>query len=205
MNSKKQLIDYLINNESLRTDSIINSFKTIDRIDFVLKELSYKAYQDIPLPIWYWQTISQPSTVAFMLELLSPNKWDNILDIWTWSWWTTALLSYIVWETWYIKWYEIIPELVNFWINNLEKYNLKNCTISQSKDSFSFIDWKYDKILVSASADYIPKDLINKLKVWWTMVIPIVDYIYNIKKLNEKWDVHIDKYYGFRFVPLITN
>lgn len=205
MKSNNQLVNYLISNEALKTYSIIDSFQKIDRKDFVLDDYFSQAYNDIPLPIWYWQTISQPSTVAFMLELLCPKLWESILDIWAWSWWTTALLSYIIWENWLVKWYELIPELVEFWENNLRKYNFNNSSISQSEESFSFIEWKYDKILVSASADNIPKELTEKLKIWWIMVIPIYDYIYKITKITEKWELDIDKYYGFAFVPLITN
>lgn len=198
------LTRFLIENWTLKTDIIIEAFNYIDRKNFVLNDYINQAYDDKPLSIWYWQTISQPSTVAFMIELLQPNIGEKILDIWSGSWWTTALLWMIVWEWWEVRWYELISELVEFWKNNLKKINLKNVTINQSKENFTFIEWSFDKILVSAWASKIPKDLINKLKVWWIMVIPINDYIYKITKLNEKWDLDIYKYYWFTFVPLIT-
>ncbi len=205
MNSNSQLVQYLVNTEALKTDIIINAFNKIDRKKFVQDDFANEPYQDIPLPIWYWQTISQPTTVAFMLELLSPENWDKILDIWTGSWWTTALLANIVWDKWLVKWYELIPELVEFGRDNLKKYNFKNASINQSEENFSFIKWDFDKILVSAWSYDIPKELIKKLKIWWTMVIPVDSYIYKITKINEKPDLDIDKYYGFAFVPLITN
>ena len=94
--NKKELIFFLTRNNILKTKSIIEAFEKIDRKDFILKKYTNEAYNDYPLDIGSNQTISQPSTVAFMLELLSPKKGDKILDVGSGSGWTTALLGYIV-------------------------------------------------------------------------------------------------------------
>ena len=65
-------------------------------MDFVLPEYQAQAYEDHPLPIGFGQTISQPYTVALMLEWLAPKQGDKILDIGCGSGWTTALLSSVV-------------------------------------------------------------------------------------------------------------
>lgn len=205
MKSNIELVNYLINTNALKTDEIIEAFKKVDRKDFVLYDFIWEAYQDTPLPIWHWQTISQASTVTFMLELLHPEAWDKILDIWSGSWWTTTLLASIIWNTWIVMWYELVPELVIFWKENLNNYWFNNATISQSEENFSFIKWEFDKILVSAWSYYIPKELLQKLKIGWIMVIPIDSYIYKIIKLNNIPELDIEKYYGFNFVPLVTN
>jgi len=90
------LIEHLKNVGVLKTPLIIEAFKTIDRADFVPSDLKDFAYVDEALPIGKDQTISQPYTVAFMLELLQPKLNDNILDIGYGSGWQTALLAYIV-------------------------------------------------------------------------------------------------------------
>ncbi|PIS14568.1 L-isoaspartyl protein carboxyl methyltransferase, partial [Candidatus Shapirobacteria bacterium CG09_land_8_20_14_0_10_39_12] len=59
-------------------------------------ELESVAEVDVALPIGNGQTISQPLVVAFMLELLDPQRDQKILDVGSGSGWTTALLSYIV-------------------------------------------------------------------------------------------------------------
>ena len=71
-------INELIKTGYLKTPEIINAFRKIKRADFLLDEYKNVANLDIPLPIGYGQTISQPLTVAFMLEALSPRKGDKI-------------------------------------------------------------------------------------------------------------------------------
>ncbi len=68
--TKEQLVQKLISDKTLATPRIINAFKAIDRKDFVLSEDLERAYEDRPLSIGYAATISQPTTVAFMLEKL---------------------------------------------------------------------------------------------------------------------------------------
>ena len=92
----KYLIKELMEEGILKTPSIIGAFEKVDRKDFVPEELKDKAYLNTPLPIGYGQTISQPLTVAFMLELLQPQAGDKVLEVGSGSGWQTALLACIV-------------------------------------------------------------------------------------------------------------
>ncbi|GIW66780.1 MAG: hypothetical protein KatS3mg095_0678 [Candidatus Parcubacteria bacterium] len=89
--SNESLVDHLIKSGILKTPSIIEAFLKVDRKNFILPEYFDQAYNDYPLPIGYGQTISQPFTVAFMLELLAPEKGNKVLDIGFGSGWTTCL------------------------------------------------------------------------------------------------------------------
>jgi len=75
---------------------IIEAFRNIKRVDFVSADLKEDVGVDAPLSIGFGQTISQPLTVAFMLELLQPEPGNKILDIGSGSGWTTALLAWCV-------------------------------------------------------------------------------------------------------------
>jgi len=90
-----KLVNELIRQGYLKTDLIIDAFSEISRIEFVPHEFEKESEANIALPIGYGQTISQPLTVAFMLELLDPRRDQNILDIGSGSGWTTALMSYV--------------------------------------------------------------------------------------------------------------
>lgn len=91
----EKLINDLISENYLKTPEIIEAFKNIDRADFVLDEYKNEAYVNAPLPIGFGQTISQPLTVAFMMELLRPKAGEKILDVGTGSGWQTAILAHI--------------------------------------------------------------------------------------------------------------
>ncbi|MDP2934232.1 MAG: protein-L-isoaspartate O-methyltransferase, partial [bacterium] len=86
----EELIKQLIKDGYLKTPLIIGAFEKIKREDFVPDDLKGEADINAPLPIGYGQTISQPLTVAFMLELLQPKPDDKILDIGSGSGWQTA-------------------------------------------------------------------------------------------------------------------
>lgn len=96
MSAKENLIQKIIDSGYLKSPHIIEAFLAIDRKDFVVSGYQDETYLNTPLSIGFGQTISQPLTVAFILELLRPQAGEKILDIGSGSGWTTALLAYIV-------------------------------------------------------------------------------------------------------------
>jgi protein-L-isoaspartate(D-aspartate) O-methyltransferase len=205
MFSKEQLIDHLENGTRALKDRMIkDAFVAIDRKNFVPKNYAEEAYEDYPLPLGdTGQTISQPTTVAFMLELLNPQEGEKILDVGSGSGFTTALLARIVGEKGRVIGVERIPELVKLGQKNLDKYNLKNAEIIKARKEIGFLkEAPFDKILVSATTEDLPKKLMEQLRVGGIMVVPIFDEIWQVKKLESGED--IKKYKGFAFVPLIT-
>lgn len=198
-----ELIKSMIKQGHLKTPSIIEAFKSVDRHDFILPEYEDETYGDYPLPIGDGQTISQPSTVAFMMELLQPQEGESILDLGSGSGWTTALLSEMVGERGFVYGVELVPELVNFSRDNLLTYGFDNVEIFQaSSDVLGLPEHgPYDKILVSAAGYDLPEELLEQLKVRGRMVIPVNDSILKVDRINEE-DVIEEKYQGFNFVPL---
>ena len=186
-------------------NSIQKAFENIDRGDFVLPEHKNRVDIDAPLPIGFGQTISQPTTVKMMLEWLSPQKSDNILDVGSGSGWTTALLSNIIGEKGKVYAVELVPELKTFGEDNCIQAGVINAKFFLAGKKFGLEKHApYDRILVSASANEIPKDLIDQLKPGGKMVIPIGNSIFEVIK-DKKGDIVIIEHHGFVFVPLIEN
>lgn len=201
----KELIEKLISSEYLKTPRIIDAFYKVDRADFVPEHLKHEAQINAPLPIGYGQTISQPLTVAFMLELLSPEEGDRILDIGSGSGWQSSLLAHIVGEKGKIVAIERIPELCEFGKNNSKKYGFKNLEFITGNGSVGYKkEALYDKIIAAASSqDDIPQELKDQLKIGGRLVVPVRDSIWLVvKKSMDKYEEK--EFPGFIFVPLIT-
>ena len=202
MNTNIKLVDHLINSGALYSNNIIEAFRNIDRIDFVPDSLYFDIYGDYPLQIGYGQTISQPTTVAMMLEMLEPKGGQDILDIGSGSGWTTALLSYIVKNNGYVIGLERIKELVEFGTKNLNKYHFTNAKIIQADKSLGIPNKKFDRILVSAAADTFPYELLEQLNNGGKLVVPVVNSIFEVFKSYDG-EIEYTEHHGFMFVPLI--
>lgn len=205
------LIDDLIKQGYLKTPEIINAFRKIKREDFVLPQDKEGAEMNAPLPIGHGQTISQPLTVAFMMELLRPKAGDKILDIGSGSGWTTAILAEIAGEKGRVYGVEVIPKLKEFGEKNVSKYNF----ISKGIARYFCADGRkglpdyapFDKVLVSAAAKEIPPKLLEQLKNNGRLVIPIgaqyqpQDIVLIEKQSKNKFQEK--RFPGFVFVPLV--
>lgn len=201
-----KLVNDLIHSGNLRTDSIIEAFSAIQRIEFISEDLVEYGDVDIPLPIGHGQTISQPSTVAIMLELLAVKEGDNVLDVGSGSGWTTALLANIVGQKGRVTSLEIIKELCEFGKNNVDKYGFLSSGrvevyCKSAIDGFAR-NAPYDCILVSASVDDLPEALKTQLKIGGKMVLPVRNAIWFVEKRAED-DFYIERFPGFSFVPFI--
>ena len=202
----KILITHMVNVGILRSQNVIKAFLDVDRANFILPWHKEEAYEDHPLSIGHNQTISQPTTVAFMLELLGVEPGNAILDVGSGSGWTTALLGRLVGKTGRVFGVERIPELVAFGNKNIEKYNTwNNISIAQSGKKLGLEERApFDRILVSAAATKLPHLLVDQLKQGGVLVIPIGNAIHKITKLFNE-EVRDETYEGFTFVPLIVN
>jgi protein-L-isoaspartate(D-aspartate) O-methyltransferase len=204
----EELTNILTERNRLKTPAIIEAFRKIDRADFTPLSEKHRAYYDIPIPIGYGQTISQPSTVVFMLEQLQPQKGDKILDVGFGSGWVTALLAQIVGISGEVYALERIEALKAYGEKNIAKYNfiekgIAKCFCADGTKGLS-TRAPFDKIIVSASAEKIPWPLKEQLKINGRLVIPVLDSIWLIiRKSEDQFDEC--EFSGFAFVPLVKD
>lgn len=202
----KELIKELISSGYLKTPAIIEAFQKINRVDFVPEEIKEDASINAPLPIGHGQTISQPLTVAFMLELLEPESGNKILEVGSGSGWQTALLCNIVDENGKIFAIELIPELEIFGMKNVSKYSFVQKKIANfyclNAVNGLAEQAPFDRIISAASSQEIPTAWKEQLKIGGRMVLPVRDTIYLLIKKGEN-NFEEKTYPGFAFVPFV--
>lgn len=181
--------------------SIVDAFNEVPRENFVPTVSKEVAYEDTALPIGQGQTISQPSTIAFMLELLDVRNGQKILEIGSGSGYVLALLSKMN-PNGYIFGTERINELVKLSRKKLQDY--ENIEILHTPEELGFKESSpFDRILVSASAPEIPQEIVEQLKTGGKLVIPVKESIKKLEKTNKT--NKIEEYEGFIFVPLVKH
>lgn len=193
----------------LKTPEIIDAFKKIDRADFVPPGLKEQAYINEPLPIGEGQTISQPYTVAFMIELLQPKAGDKIFEIGFGSGWQTAILAYIISQDQNlgkIFAVERISELFRFGRKNIAKYNFIKKGIVKTIGGDATLGLKrrapFDRIIAAASGKELPEEWFKELKIGGRLVAPVKNSIWLCVK-KSKVEFEKQEFSGFIFVPLV--
>ncbi len=206
MDQRALLIKMMEASGILKSTSIKEALLTIDRKNFVLPKYMDYAYIDRPLPIGKGQTISQPSTVVFMLELLEVKKDHRVLDAGSGSGWTTALLSHLVGPEGEVVAVELLEAIKNFGEGNFNNSPYQNAVFIHG-NAYKGYPQKapFDRILVSAGAAQVPPALVSQLAPGGKLVIPLQDPEGNLlllEKLGED-DYRKSYYPGFVFVPFV--
>ena len=160
---KRKLMIQVIKNYGVKDENILNAMLKIPRHLFVPKQFEDQAYEDYPLQIGNNQTISQPYTVAFMLENLELKKNDKVLEIGAGSGYSAALISEVTKNKVYTT--EIISRLALKAEENLIKAKIKNVKVLCADGSLGLKEFSpYNKILINAACPDFPELLIKQLK-----------------------------------------
>lgn len=202
----EELIRELKNKGVLRSKRIEEALRAFDRTDFVLEEEKGSAYLDTALPIGFGQTISQPYTVIFMLELLRMKEGMQILEVGYGSGWQTALLAHLVGERGKIFAMEIVPELCRFGEKNVQKYLELSKRVSfychSAAGKLPEIKVGFDRIIAAADVRNLPEAWRVSLKVDGVLVYPSTSSIFKETKVSET-EFLKEEYPGFVFVPFV--
>jgi protein-L-isoaspartate(D-aspartate) O-methyltransferase len=156
--------------KSVLDDRVLGAMGRVPRHAFVPPPLAPHAYQNIPLPIGFGKTISQPFIVAVMTDLLQPRPDDVVLEIGTGLGYQAAILGQLVRRVWTV---EIIEELAAGAEERLGRLGYDNIGIRIGDGSLGWAEHApYDKIIVTAGAELVPQPLIQQLKPGGRMVLP---------------------------------
>jgi protein-L-isoaspartate(D-aspartate) O-methyltransferase len=201
---RQKLVDVLIS-KGITNKDVLNAISKVPRHLFMDSSFLDHAYQDKAFPIAANQTISQPYTVAFQTELLEVNENDKVLEIGTGSGYQTAVLCLLGAEV-----YSIERQLELFKKSSLFLpkigFVVKRLVFGDGYKGLKQ-DAPFDRILVTAGAPQVPKDLLSQLVIGGRLVIPIGDeeqimtlYIRTGPKTFEKYE-----HGKFKFVPMLEN
>ena len=129
------------------------------------------AYQDRPLPIGHSQTISQPTIVALMTDLLALEPDDVVLEIGTGSAYQASILAQIVDRVYSI---EIVDALAKRAAGDLQQLPYTNVTTRLCDGYYGWPEHgPFDGIIVTAAAGHVPPPLIEQLKPGGRLIIPV--------------------------------
>jgi protein-L-isoaspartate(D-aspartate) O-methyltransferase len=216
IHSNEELIEELVDLGYLKSERLIEAFRAINRKDFVPPDVLGVAYINEPLPIGYGQTISQPLTVAFMLELLDLRGGDKVLEIGSGSGWQTALIAHMIELAggaaqdpdgrYGMVAMEIIPQLASMTKKNITPHGFIERGIVRVVLGDGSLGYEgeapYDKIIAAAAADGIPESWKEQLKIGGRIVAPVRHSIVVLDKKDKK-EFEQKEFFGFAFVPLV--
>ncbi|MBC6436651.1 MAG: protein-L-isoaspartate(D-aspartate) O-methyltransferase [Rhodobacteraceae bacterium] len=187
------------------TDSrTLGAMEKIDRGHFVRGHFADRAYDDIPLPISYGQTISQPSVVGLMTQALNVRPRDKVLEVGTGSGYQAAVLGHLARRVYSVdRHHGLIQEAGG----RLSDGDIYNVTLLTRDGCFGLPEQApFDRIMVTAAAEDPPAPLLAQLKEGGIMVVPVgqsdtLQRLIKIIRTGDRLDYH--ELLPVRFVPLI--
>ena len=199
---RKKLIQ-TIKSKGINNTNVLSAIGKVPRHLFMDSGFIDHAYQDKAFPIGADQTISQPFTVAFQTELLEINKGDKVLEVGTGSGYQAAVLCELGANVFSI---ERQGELYKKVINFLPSINYYPKKIIYG-DGYKGLEEEapFDSIIVTAGAPFVPKTLLNQLKIGGRLVIPVGENVQVMTlyiRVSEK-KFNMKEYGEFQFVPLL--
>nr|MBU1327951.1 protein-L-isoaspartate(D-aspartate) O-methyltransferase [Candidatus Omnitrophota bacterium] len=200
---RKMVIDQL-SGRDIKDKLVLDIFEKVPRHKFTDPKFYKDAYGDFPLPIEDEQTVSQPYIVALMAQLLDIKKSDRILEIGTGSGYQAAILAELANQVFSVERLKNLTEKARA---VLEEMGYKNITFNIGDGTMGWEEFApFDKIVVSASAEFVPGPLMKQLKSPGKLVMPVGPRISQkllVIEKTAKGEVLEKEICGCVFVPLI--
>lgn len=153
--------------------AVAGAMARVERHLFVPPELAPNAYANRPLSIGHGQTISQPTVVALMTDLLDLAPDAVVLEIGTGSGYQAAVLAEVVPDG-RVHTIEIVPELARSARERLAALGYNKIEVHEGDGYRGLPDLApFDGILVTAAAAQIPPPLIDQLAPGARLVMPV--------------------------------
>jgi len=153
--------------------AVLQAFERVERHCFVDSGLAAQAYEDTSLPIGWGQTISKPSVVARMLELLCEGQTlplGRVLEIGTGCGYQAALLSHLCREVYSMERLRALHERAR---DNLRPMRIPNVHLIFGDGMLGYPKGApYAGIIAAAGGESIPAAWLEQLAVGARLVAP---------------------------------
>ena len=201
---RKQLVAEL-EEKGITDRNVLEAINSIPRHLFLDTAFVNFAYKDKAFPIGYGQTISQPFTVAFQSQLLKVNPYEKILEVGTGSGYQAAILTILKADVYTIERQRELFKRTKEFLPSLG-YNCRFIYGDGYKGLPNFAP--FDKIIITCGAPFVPKELLNQLKIGGKLLAPIGDKSVQIMHLIEKISeskTKVTTHGKFSFVPMLND
>jgi len=191
-------------NLKITSDSVMQAFLAVPRELFVDPSYHDMSYADHPLPIGSGQTISQPTTVILMLQLLDVHPGQRVLEIGTGSGYNAALLAKLAGKVVTVERYVELAELAQ---ENLHCAGIEEVLVIAGDGKLGYAKLApFDRIIITAAANQVPENLKDQLAEGGLLVAPIGATqgceMLKLQKISPK-NFKTSSHGLFSFVPLI--
>jgi protein-L-isoaspartate(D-aspartate) O-methyltransferase len=189
--------------EGVTNERVLGAMAAIPRHSFVDEGIASRAYEDVALPIGHGQTISSPTIVAVMTQLLlEKTPMDRVLEVGTGCGYQSAVLGRLVKEVYTLERIAPLMDKARRHLRDLRYYNIR---FKHADGHVGYPEGApYHGILMAASATHVPPELKMQLAVGGRMVLPVGtedQWLYTVDRTDKGFVEQ--KRDAVRFVPLL--
>ncbi|CAG0124180.1 Protein-L-isoaspartate O-methyltransferase [Rhodocyclaceae bacterium] len=158
--------------QGIQDEVVLAAMNAVPRHIFVDEALASRAYDDVSLPLGFGQTISQPYTVARMIEILRDGRpLKRVLEIGTGCGYQAAVLAQVAEEVYSVERVQPLYERAAEYLKELQAHNV---TLRYADGNMGLPEVApFDGIIMAAAATHVPPTLLKQLAVGGRMVLPL--------------------------------
>ncbi|GMV03711.1 MAG: protein-L-isoaspartate O-methyltransferase [Burkholderiales bacterium] len=194
----------------VRDARVLEAMGQVPRHAFVDAALASRAYEDVALPIGHGQTISRPSTVARMIELVAQSLPDTaradsrVLEVGTGCGYQAAVLARVFGQVVSVERVRGLHEQAR---SNLRAMRIANLRLVFGDGHLGVAQAApFDAIVMAAAGETVPDALLGQMAVGARLIAPVGttrQALHLVERLDrERWQVAVLD--AVRFVPLRT-
>lgn len=161
-----------LRDQGVKDEQVLAAMLDIPRHIFVDEALASRAYDDVSLPIGFGQTISNPFTVARMVELARGGRTlDKVLEVGTGCGYQAAVLSRVARGVYSI---ERLAGLLSKARIRLRELGIRNVKLKHGDGHAGLKEaGPFDAIVIAAAATHLPELLAEQLAQGGRLVLPL--------------------------------